>query len=98
MEKQTRMRWKLDNNKYTTVQSFLGTGGKLLKVMIDIPTSTIHIMEVHDGFMNAIDTKIMATVAKCKSEAKKMLQGSGVIFFEETRKKQEHTEDMKVPE
>lgn len=98
MDKQTRMRWKLVDTQYTTVQSFLGSGGRLLKVMIDSPTSAIHIMEVHDGYMNAVETKTCKDVKTCKKEAKLMLQGQGVNFYEEVRKKKEAEPEGKPEE
>jgi hypothetical protein len=97
MEKKTRMTWKLEDAKYTTRQDFLGSGGKLLRVMIDAPTSAIHVMEVHDGFMAAIDTQTCADVKACKKEAKKLLQKHGVNFYEEVRKKKEAGNDEGKP-
>jgi|ERR1035437_5858122 hypothetical protein len=86
MNKLTRMRWKLEGTKYVSINSYLGKGGVLLKVLIDAPTTTINVMEVHEGYMNGIESKVCTSVTKCKAEAKKMLQSNGVVFYEEVRK------------
>lgn len=83
MQRVTRVRYKLEGNKYVSTKEFLANEGMLLRVVIDVPTSTVDLMEGD----RLVSSKACTSVAEAKASVKSVLKEVGVGFFEETRGK-----------
>lgn len=88
MNKMTRVRFKFDGTEtFTTIQSYLGNEGKLLKALIDVPGLTVSVVQVTDNGNIIIESRGCASISKGKVLAKKMLKLYGVNFLDEVRNK-----------
>lgn len=87
MKKLTRIRYKVIGSKIESVQEFLGNDGVLLKVSIDVPTSTVNVLRLNDDeTTEVVSSRTCMSVGKCKVAAKELLKEVGVMFFDECRK------------
>lgn len=85
MNKPTRLRYiaSEDKSKLVSKGSFLGNGGVLLTIEIDVSTQTVSVLE--GGSIVAANQ--CKSISQCKTKAKKMLMTYGVTFYEEIRKR-----------
>jgi hypothetical protein len=87
MDKMTRVRYKLVNNKFVTTQSFLGNNGTLLKVEVTTDNPTVSLVTSSDTGDTVVVSKPCTNVSKGKVLGKSLLKEYGVSFYEEARKR-----------
>lgn len=88
MDKSTRIKYTLVDNKFVSNRKFLGNEGTLLTAVISPGEGKFGVVkDVEGGGYSTVEEVSYTSFTKAKLEVKKLLKKYGVIFFEETRNK-----------